>query len=122
MKLSLNRFKMRRKQCRQTAEKIRNLYGEVDGEMTVPTHSLTGSNFLCHKNIQTHTPEKHHVTPVHLAPSKILCRHSDGKYGGRAERRVSLCRLCFLFRSHCLTQPGTAAATDSQREKAIAHL
>lgn len=81
--------------------------------MTVSLHSML-SNFLllCHKNTHdTHSGKASH-NPVHLGPSKILCCHRDGKYWGKAERRVSLCRLCFSFRSHCFTQPGTAALTD----------
>lgn len=77
--------------------------------------------FLSQKHIDTHSGKASH-NPPHLSPSKILCRHSDGEYRGRAERRVSLCRLCFSFQSHCLSQPGTTAWTDSQLEIAIRHL
>lgn len=75
------------------------------------------NTFLLHKKTYTDTGKTSH-NPLHRSLFKILCRHSDGKYRGKAERRVPLCRLCFSFRSHCLpdcfAQPRTAALTDGR--------
>lgn len=59
--------------------------------------------------------EKHRIT---LSIS-VLCRHSDGKSGGEAERRRDpLCRPCFSFRSGpCLASP--AALTDGKPRRDI---
>lgn len=75
-------------------------------------HTTVPDLLFYHIGTQSLTPEKHQITPRISGPSKILCRHSDGKYRGKAERRVSLCCLCFSFRSQRLAQPVTAALTD----------
>lgn len=75
-------------------------------------HATVPDLLFYHRGTQSLTPEKHQITPRISGPSKILCRHSDGKYRGKAERRVSLCCLCFSFRSQRLAQPVTAALTD----------
>lgn len=75
-------------------------------------HATVPDLLFYHIGTQSLTPEKHQITPRISGPSKILCRHSDGKYRGKAERRVSLCCLCFSFRSQRLAQPVTAALTD----------
>lgn len=75
-------------------------------------HATVPDLLFYHIGTQSLTPEKHQITPRISGPSKVLCRHSDGKYRGKAERRVSLCCLCFSFRSQRLAQPVTAALTD----------